>query len=223
MHTPVKRSGVCDEVVSQLQNQIATGKYKKGDKLPSEPEMMQQFSVGRSSVREAVRILANTGLVRVKQGLGTFVAMENGTIIPWYKRLQNSNAADLHEVRQLLELKIAEKAAVNRNNQDITKLTRLLKKRHEAAKKNLASECIEADIQFHMAIADAAKNAILADLYKNIAAQIKNSFSEAYTNTSIFIHKHEMHAALLQSIIDKDPKKARHYVAEITDLGDLNK
>ena len=212
----VKRSGVCDEVVSKLQQQIATGKFKKGDKLPSEPLLMEQFGVGRSSIREAIRILANHGLVRVQQGLGTFVEMQNGTPMPWYKRLESSTAKDLNEVRQLLELKIAEKAALNRTQKDIGILTKLLKKRLVAAQNNRADECIEADIQFHIAIADAAKNDILADLYKNIAAQIKKSFRRAYTNTEMFVIKHAVHEQLLTSIIDKDPKKAFKCVMEIT-------
>lgn len=73
----VKRIGVCDEVVNKLQQQIANGKFKKGDKLPSEPVLMEQFGVGHSSIREAIRILANHGLVRVQQGLRTFVEMQN--------------------------------------------------------------------------------------------------------------------------------------------------
>lgn len=216
MTTIIKRSGVCDKVFNQLQQQIATGKLKKGDKLPSEPELMAKFGVGRSSIREAIRMLANTGIVNVKQGLGTFVEIQNGTPIPWYKRLESSTAKDLNEVRELLELKIAEKAAINRTKKDIALLTRLLKRRLEAAKKNLAAECIEADILYHIAIADASKNDILADLYKNIAAQIKKSFSEAYTNTEMFLTKHSVHEELLQSIIDKDPKKALKCVSRIT-------
>jgi DNA-binding FadR family transcriptional regulator len=203
-------------VVSKLQQQIAAGKFKKGDKLPSEPVLMEQFGVGRSSIREAIRILANHGLVRVQQGLGTFVDIQNGTPMPWYKRLESSTVKDLNEVRQLLELKIAEKAALNRTQKDIDILTKLLKKRLTAAQNNLADECIEADIQFHIAIADAAKNDILADLYKNIAAQIKKSFRQAYTDTELFFIKHSAHEDLLKSIIDKDPKKAWKCVMEIT-------
>lgn len=216
MHSIIKRAGVCDEVVSKLQHQIATGKLKKGDKLPSEPELMQRFGVGRSSIREAIRMLANSGLVKVQQGKGTFVVMQNGTPIPWYKRLQSSTAKDLHEVRQLLELKIAEKAALNRTQKDIDILSKLLKKRLDAAQKNLPEKCIEADIEFHVAIADAAKNDILADLYKNISAQIKKSFIQAYTDTEMFVIKHSIHEDLLQSIIDKDPQKAWKCVFEIT-------
>lgn len=212
----IKRNGVCDEVVTKLQNQISTGQLKEGDKLPSEPALMQQFGVGRSSIREAIRILASTGLVRVKQGLGTFVEIQNGTPTPWYQRLQNSNATDLNEVRQLLEYKIVEKAALNRTQTDILILTQCLKKRLDTAEKNLVDDCIEADIQFHLAIADACKNEILADLYKNIAAQIKKSFKQAYISTEIFILKHSLHEDLLQAIIDKDPKKAILCIEVIT-------
>ncbi len=97
MEKLIKRSGVCDEIVKQLQQQIISGKYKIGDKLPSESEMMQELGVGRSSVREAVRILANYGLLRVKQGLGTFVHVDSGTYLPWYQRLQDADSKDLHE------------------------------------------------------------------------------------------------------------------------------
>ena len=215
MNNIVKRSGVCDEVVTKLQQQIVSGKLKSGDKLPSEPELMQQFGVGRSSIREAIRILSNKGLIRVKQGVGTFVDVQNGTPVHWYDRLQTSTAKDLNEVRQLLELKIAEKAAINRTQKDINTLTKLLKKRLEAAQNNEADECIEADIQFHIAIADSAKNDILADLYKNIAAQIKKSFRQVYTDTEMFVILHSSHEDLLKSIIDKDPKKARNCVMKI--------
>ena len=208
MDTIVKRSGLCDEVVTKLQQQIASGKLKSGEKLPSEPELMLQFGVGRSSIREAIRILSNKGLLRVKQGVGTFVDVQNGTPMHWYDRLQTSTAKDLNEVRQLLELKIAEKAAINRTQKDIAILTKLLKKRLDAAQNNQADECIEADIQFHIAIADAAKNDILTDLYKNIAAQIKKSSRQVNTDTEMFVIKHSLHEDLLKSIINKEPKKA---------------
>jgi DNA-binding FadR family transcriptional regulator len=159
--------------------------------------------------------------VRVQQGLGTFVEFKNGAVLPWYERLKSAKEYELHEVRQLLELKIAEKAAQNRTAKDITTLKKLLQKRYEAALKNLAEECIDADIAFHIGIADAAKNDILADLYKTIAAQLKRSFKQTFDNTHAFLSKHAEHAALLQSIIDKDSKKAWQCVAKITGQGTL--
>lgn len=216
MDNAVKKYSLSDEVASKLQQQIAAGRYKPGDKLPTEPELMQQFKVGRSSIREAVRILANSGILRVQQGLGTFVELQHGNCIPWYMRLQDAKGAELNEVRQLLELKIAEKAAEHRTQKDIRLLTQLLKKRYDAALEGDIEACIEADIQFHIAIADAAQNGILADLYKTIAAQIKKSFQEVYTSTAVFIKMHDAHADLLKSIVDKDPARAWLCVARIT-------
>lgn len=216
MQTPVKKYCLSDEVASKLQQQIASGKYKAGDQLPTEPELMELFGVGRSTIREAMRLLVNSRLLRVRQGLGTFVDLQHGTCIPWYERLQNAKGPDLQEVRQLLELKIAEKAALNRTQKDITQMTRFLKKRYEAAVNNEIAACITADIQFHISIAEATKNDILADLYKTIAAQIEKSFQEVFSDTSAFLNVHEAHADLLQNIIDKDPKKSWQCAAKIT-------
>ena len=216
MNSPLKKISLSEEVARLLQQQINSGRYAVGDKLPTEPMLMEEFSVGRSSIREAIRVLVNAGVVRVQQGLGTFVEVNNGAAMPWHDRLRDANSADLHEVRQLLELKIAEKAAINRNVKDVAILKKLLKKRYDAALRNNPEECIEADIQFHIAIAEASKNDILADLYKTIAAQIKRSFKAAYHNTDVFLFKHAEHAALLKSIIEKDPTKAWQCVAKIT-------
>ncbi len=216
MIEPAVRFPLADTVSSKLKNLIKSGTYKPGDKLPSEPELMQQFAVGRSSIREAVRILVNCGLVNVKQGLGTFVILNEGLHEPLHQRLKRADNEDLKEVRQLLELKSAEKAALNRTTKDIAKLTSLLKKRNAAAVKGETGDCIEADIQFHIAIAEASKNEILADLYKTIAVQIKQSFTMVHEDTNKFIEKQKLHEDLLQSIIDKDAKKAWKCVAKIT-------
>lgn len=216
MSTVLKKISLSDEVARLLQRQITSGKYSLGQKLPCEPRLMEEFGVGRSSIREAVRVLANSGIVKVQQGRGTFVEFKNGAVVPWYERLQDAKSYELHEVRQLLELKIAEKAATNRTAKDVSNLRKLLQKRYEAAVGNHPEACIDADIKFHIAIADAAKNDILADLYKTIAARIKRSFKEVFRDTDGFLLKHAEHAALLKSIIDKDPKKAWQCAARIT-------
>lgn len=69
----IKKQSLADIVCEQLQQKIETGAYNPGDKLPIEPVLMKMFGVGRSSIREAVKMLVNMGLVEVKQGAGTFV------------------------------------------------------------------------------------------------------------------------------------------------------
>jgi len=214
---PVMRTALADTVAGNLKQLIKSGKYKSGDKLPSEPELMQHFGVGRSSVREAVRMLANCGLLNVKQGLGTFVNLNEGLDEPLHQRLKRAGKADLREVRQLLEVKAAEKAALNRTQKDITRMASLLKKRKQTAEKQQTQACIDLDIDFHIAVADASGNEILADLYRTIAVQIKKMFIVLLEDTSKFIGKHKLHEDLLQSIIDKNPKKALQYATKITE------
>ena len=177
---------------------------------------MQQFGVGRSSIREAVRILANAGFINVQQGLGTFVASKQATNDALGKKMQKAQFEDLNEVRSLLEVKIAGKAALKRTAVDITQMKTFLKQRKVTGTENKPEECIQADIDFHTSIAIASQNEILVELYKTIATHLKQSFIERYSDTSAFVETQHLHESLLQSIIDKDEKKALAFATRIT-------
>jgi DNA-binding FadR family transcriptional regulator len=217
MNNPIKRQRLADEVAHRLRHQITQGRYKPGEKLPTEPELMAAFGVGRSTVREAVRILSHSGVLRVQQGLGTFVEPQAGITEPLGQRLNRSGAAELNEVRQLLEAKIAERAARYRTPKDIARMKVLLEKRLEVALEGDKPRCIEADIQFHTSVAEACRNDVLADLYKTFAIRIKQSFQEVYVGTHSFIRTHPLHEALLQSIEAGDAAEAWKLAKKITD------
>ncbi|HVU98554.1 MAG TPA: FadR/GntR family transcriptional regulator [Puia sp.] len=214
-NSPLPRHSLADAVVGRLQQQLSLGVYKPGDKLPSEPELMAEFGVGRSTIREAVRILANTGLLTVRQGSGTMVEAQRGIAEPLPQRLRRASAADLDEVRQLLEIKIAEKAALLRTRKDITKMKALLDERNTAAMTRDIEGAIRSDIQFHIAIAVASRNDILADLYRTVAEQMTRHFHQTHLTTQKFIESQQLHEQLLQAIIDQDPKKAWQYAEKI--------
>ena len=214
--TPLPRHSLADAVVGRLQQQLSLGVYQPGDKLPSEPELMTQFGVGRSTIREAIRILANTGLVTVRQGSGTLVESQRGITEPLQQRLKRAEPSDLDEVRQLLEIKIAEKAALLRTRKDIVKMQALLEQRAVAARSGDTSEAITVDIRFHVAMAIAARNDILADLYRTVAEQMGRHFKQTYITTDRFVDSQHLHEQLLKSIIDKDPKKAWQYAEKIS-------
>lgn len=213
--TPLARHSLADAVVGRLQQQLSLGVYQPGDKLPSEPELMVQFGVGRSTIREAVRILANTGLVTVRQGSGTMVEAQRGITESLPQRLRRAAADDLDEVRQLLEMKIAEKAALLRTRKDIVKMKTLLEHRRIAANAGDTEEAIATDLRFHVAMAVAAGNDILADLYRTVADQMGRHFRQTYLTTDNFVTTQHLHEQLLQCIIDKDPKKAWQYAEKI--------
>jgi DNA-binding FadR family transcriptional regulator len=214
MKNLIIRKSLADEVSAQINEQISLGHYKVNDKLPIEPELMKIFGVGRSTIREAIKSLVNSGLLRVQQGIGTFVSQATGNE-PMDQRLKRANVRDLDEVRQLLEMKIAEKAAINRSEHDITIIKAHLTNRKHYANAGLIEECIEADIQFHIAIAEAAKNEILADMYRSTSVHLKKWFLQIYPDTRIFVDTHHLHKQLLKSIIEGDPKKAWSTAAKI--------
>ena len=215
MNNTIQRKSLADEVAAKLQQQIALGKYKVNEKLPIEPELMKAFGVGRSTIREAIKILANSGLLRVQQGLGTFVDNPTGSKEPLGQRLKRADIKDLDEVRQLLEMKIAEKAALNRTAADLKKMKQCLVRRKEAADNDRLKECIEADISFHTAVAEASKNDILADLYKSAAIHVANAFSQSYRDTGAFKKSHYLHEELVKHIEKGEAKKAWNTVAKI--------
>lgn len=211
----IPRRSLADEVAAQLQQQIALGKYKTGEQLPIEPELMKSFGVGRSTIREAIKLLVNSGLLRVQQGLGTFVEGSEGIKEPLPQRLKRADFKDLDEVRQLIEIKIAEKAAANRTGDDLTEIRQWLAARKKAAIADQLVECVEADIRFHTAIAVASKNEVLADLYKTLTIQIKNWFLTIYSDAADFRRTQQLHEQLLKAIEAGDTKKAWNIAAKI--------
>ena len=117
----LSKKSLAEELAGRLQGQFMSGKFEVGEKLPPEPELMQIFGVGRSTVREAVRILSNMGFLKVRQGAGTFVERLTPPDEPMERRLGRADLHDLDEVRKILEVAIAEKAAERRTAHDASR------------------------------------------------------------------------------------------------------
>src|SRR5471030_1636517 len=101
----------------------------------------------------------------------------------------------------MLEIKMAEKAAINRRSNDISKLEYFLDKRTKAANENLLSDCIDAHLNFYIVLAEASKNDILADLYKLFAMQLKNDLLNRHEDTSFFKEAPENYRNLLDGVL----------------------
>ncbi len=215
----VKRKSLAEEVASRLQGQIVSGKFGVGEKLPTEPQLMQAYGVGRSSVREAIRILSNSGMLSVRQGLGTFVSSRYATSEPIGSRFGRADASDLDDIRQILEMKIAEKAALNRTKADL----REIKKRLDAVEKadfgDSLDECIDADIAFHAALAAASHNAILAEFYEMVSGRLRRWYKTIYATPEIFASALGLHRRLYANILDKQPQLAWDTAEEIIKHG----
>ena len=212
----IQKKSLADMVAEQLRQQIAEGVYTIGDKLPTEPELMKTFKVGRSSIREAVKLLVNMGVVQVRQGSGTFVAEASddnrGSI-----NMSIADRTELDEVRKILDIAIVEKAVARRTEKDIERMQSSLEARKANAKNGLLKECIEADLNFHIAIADATYNRILADIYRSASLHLLSEFNRIYDGTNCFINSQSSHEKLLRYIIAGDLKNARKMAIKIVE------
>ena len=214
MKTTIKLS---DKVIIGIQKDIASGKLKKGEKIPAEPELMALYGVGRSSIREAIKTLAISGILKVQQGSGTFVAskIKDETLS---QRLKRADFEEINSVRSLLEKEIVRLACQHRSDQDILMMQEHLQQRKKAIDGNQQKKCAEADIAFHISIAKSSGNHVLSDLYENFSEVMRNFFSlRDAEDIKNFAGSQHLHESLAAAIIQRNPQLAEQLVLTILD------
>ncbi|SHM14701.1 FadR/GntR family transcriptional regulator [Chryseobacterium polytrichastri] len=204
----IQRKTLAQEVADRLIEEITNDEYTIGEKLPIEPELMKIYGVGRSSIREAIKILSINGILSVQQGVGTFVVSKN---IQESLETQISKAEieEVLEVRSLLDSKIAAKAAMNHTKKDLETIKLYLDLRGKLAEENQAQECYLADLNFHIAIAEACGNTLLKEIYKVASKNILKTFEiNNNNNTDSFKISQNIHADLYRSIEKRNSEEA---------------
>ncbi len=170
--TSLRRSPLVELAVSQLREQVLSGQWPVGGRLPSETELAQRLEVGRSTVREAVRALVHAGLLETRQGSGTYVR----AVTPradWEPRLRRAAVLEAYEVREALEVQAARLAASRRTEADIEALAVCLAERDRAAGDD--ASFVEADLAFHRSVVAAAHNPLLAEMFDSFAAVLREA------------------------------------------------
>jgi GntR family transcriptional regulator, transcriptional repressor for pyruvate dehydrogenase complex len=172
--TSLRRSPLVDLAVSQLREQVLSGQWPVGARLPAETELAQRLEVGRSTIREAVRALVHAGLLETRQGSGTYVrsVMPGGD---WEPRLRRAAVLEVYEVRQALEVQAARLAAGRRTDADIAALHECLTERQTARDRARDAAFVESDLAFHRAVVAAAHNALLAEMFGSFTAVLREA------------------------------------------------
>jgi len=207
-----------DQVIEHLKSVIASGKYGMGSKLPAEPQLMEDLGVGRSTVREAIRVLAHNGMLEVRQGDGTYVRSLPAEGEPLTQRLRRAGVREVQEVRRALELEIVRLAAERRGEKDLKRIRECLKKRHEALKRKDIPAALDADISFHCAVAEAAGNEVLADLYRAFAISLRGALLTLWDGAdSDPVVTGGLHQRLVEAIEARDAVQAMTATAALLD------
>jgi GntR family transcriptional regulator, transcriptional repressor for pyruvate dehydrogenase complex len=176
MYKIVRSSRLYEQIVQQVEDSIRKGAMKPGDQLPPERELAQQFGVSRTAVREAVKALREKGLVEAYPGRGTFIT--DGTSYSMRQSLdrmlrvgQAEGSGFLAEVREILEPEIAAMAATRADAEDLASMREQVGIMDQARKD--PDEFIEADLDFHLALAEAAANPIILSLIDSIVGLLR--------------------------------------------------
>ncbi|MDE3720511.1 MULTISPECIES: FadR/GntR family transcriptional regulator [Nocardiopsis] len=172
-----RRTGLVDQVISQLRAQIDSGEWGIGDRIPTESELSEQLEVGRNTVREAVRALAHAGLLEIRQGAGTFVRASSELGGALRRRLERSRVRENLEVRRALEVEAARLAALRHTEEDMADIDRAMALRESTWRDRDMSAFVEADFTFHRAVVNATHNTLLIDLYDDIAQVVYASIA----------------------------------------------
>jgi DNA-binding FadR family transcriptional regulator len=203
-----------DQVIAGIKRDIASGRLRKGEKIPAEPELMEFYQVGRSTIREAIKTLAIAGILKVQQGSGTFVAskIKDESLT---QRLRRADFEEVNTVRAVLENEMVRLACSNRTAADIEHMQELLLQRKKAIEANQQKKCADADIAFHISIAKASGNQVLSDLYENFSLVLHDFFAKREENIEHFSRSQHLHEELSAAIADKNQKMAEQLLKSI--------
>jgi DNA-binding FadR family transcriptional regulator len=174
--------------VSQLREQVLSGQWPVGTRLPAETELAERLEVGRSTVREAIRALVHAGLLETRQGSGTYVRSVSPGV-GWEPRLRRAAVLDVYEVRQALEVQAARLAATRRTDSDILALREGLARRQRARARARDASFVESDLAFHRGVIAAAHNPLLAEMFDSFGAVLREALA-AVVSDSDLDHQH---------------------------------
>jgi GntR family transcriptional repressor for pyruvate dehydrogenase complex len=190
------------QIADDLQRRILSGDLQPADRLPSERQLVAAYSVSRTAVREAVKLLSERGLVYSQAGRGTFIADVDSTPFTTSMSLavlrSKAELADVLVVRRLLEMETVALAAVHRTESDLRDLEAAI----EAMDRSLDSMdgFIAADHQFHRALAAASGNPILVLLVDSLAEPLQATRRVMYWVEGAPVRGQRQHRAILDAV-----------------------
>ncbi len=212
MYTPIQSGRLYEKIVEQIQQRILSGELKAGDRLPPERELGEQFRVSRTAVREAVKALHEKGLVEVQPGRGTFIT--NGTpqavrhsLGLMIKIGRAEDLRDLVEVREMFEAEIAALAAARATEDNVVAMREAVAAMDDAL--NNADKFVEADLDFHLALAEATQNSILPILIDSVVDLLREQRKRIALVEGGLQRGQCHHKRILEAVMRRDPDDAR--------------
>lgn len=214
-----KRESLSRQVFEQLKKEIIIGRWKPGEKIPSENELSEMLNVSRVTVREALQTLVALDLLEKKQGEGTFVKELSGelyidALLPTFVNLKKSKIHSVHEYRKIIEVGAMELVVERVTEEDVEELKKILNKM------NLYSNDLERfaleDLNFHLTLCQITRNPIIEKANYLMKDYLQECMLEVIramgSEDGIYYH-----GEIIKAIEDRDRKKARNLMEKHLD------
>jgi DNA-binding FadR family transcriptional regulator len=212
----LRSSPLVEQATDRLREEISSGQWGIGTKLPSETALAKLLGVGRSTIREALRALSGAGLVQARQGAGVFVI----ATLPredWAEGMRRAAITDVYEVRMLVEVEAVRLAAARRTAEDQDGIRAALRRRREAAGEGDAP-FVDADIALHAAVVAAAHNPVLTALFTEFLPVLRQGLIDMVELLGLRgeqpNHGEDAHAVLVEAVCAGDAEAAGRALRE---------
>jgi GntR family transcriptional regulator, transcriptional repressor for pyruvate dehydrogenase complex len=212
-YQPIERQKVYELIAGQLLRRIGERHLQPGDPLPTERELTQAFGAGRSSVREALRMLESKGVIE-DVGNGSFVV--SGYANPMNASLQllleldQATMRDVYELRLILECEAAALAAERHGDVHLAVMDEAIEEMRLAlAGGDDGDRYIDADLRFHLAIADATRNGVILHSMGALREVIRRALISIFRIPGSPERSLDQHSAIRAAIAARDATRAR--------------
>lgn len=185
---PVQKIKLSAQIEEQLQQQILNGKWKPGERLPSENALCRIFQVSRVSIRQALQSMSAKGLIETRDGNGSFVAQP--TIGDYVQQsmpniyLAEDSLCTVLEFRLLFEAPVAELAATRATDEQLQKMEELYKGMLDTSSNDL-QEHSNLDYEMHALIGTMTHNAMVEGVYRVQNSILRSSWHHITTTIGV--------------------------------------
>lgn len=199
---PIQKKSLSDEIVFQIKEMIADGRLKPNQKLPTEQELCKAFSVGRTTVREALMALTALGLVKRNKHNSYVTDVAEHPLREFYLQLMTDHydVSQLYEARLMLEGLVARLACQRVSEEQLQQLEAL----NRQMQSNDVEEYIRADIAYHNLIMLAADNRVLYEMYQVIRLLLEKSQREIAQQEEVRATSRAQHREIWEALKKRD-------------------
>lgn len=210
----IERQKLSERVYDQIHKNIVSGKWKEGEKLPSEGQLCKLFNVSRVSVRSALEALRAQKLIITNQGMGSFVTTPTSKIVSAglssSMNVTRDQFVELQEFRQALEFKTVELAASRATEEDFNEMEEVLSRMEQS--RTDPKRYSQADFDFHLKIAKASKNRLLYATMLSFEADLKALFENIHAFNRNRAFSLQNHRNILNALRAHDARLARSFI-----------